>query len=271
MLRCAPVVRRAISLLTCIGLGLLLSATALAQQPVASPSQTANSITGRIVDRSGQPVAGAVANATVVGNSTQYRSASSDNEGNFKIDGLDAVAYNVWAAAPGFISEQSISLPDSERRYFRTGDSVTLTLIKGGVITGTVTNAASEPVVAAYVRAIRIKDADGKPVPGRPRERYTDDRGVYRIYGLVPGTYLVSAGGPNLSGAAFRVGPYNNDAPTYAPSGTRDAATEIVLRAEDEVGNVDIRYRGEPGHAARGMVLQCGGGRGSADADTATD
>ena len=71
-------------------------------------------------------------------------------------------------------------------------------MIRGGAITGTVTNALGEPVVAVRVRATMVRDARGevpKFMTFGLMEQSTDDRGIYRIYGLRPGTYIVSAGG----------------------------------------------------------------------------
>ena len=86
--------------------------------------------------------------------------------------------------------------------------------MRGGAITGTVTNAMGEPVVAVRVRATMIRDARGES-PRLPvlisSEQPTDDRGIYRIYGLRPGTYIVSAGG---SGFAYQFNPYAPDLPT---------------------------------------------------------
>src|SRR6185503_21012980 len=79
-----------------------------------------------------------------------------------------------------------------------------------------------------------------------------DDRGVYRIYGLPAGTYIVSAGGRS---AAFNFGAYDSEAPTYAPSSTRDTAAEIDVKAGQETSGVDIRYRAEPGHSISGTVM----------------
>jgi hypothetical protein len=85
------------------------------------------------------------------------------------------------------------------------------------------------------------------------RVRQTDDRGVYRIYGLTPGSYIVSAGGlGNASG--YSVDQYGSDVPTYAPSSPRDAATEVSVNSGEEVANVDIRYREEPGHTVSGSA-----------------
>jgi hypothetical protein len=73
-------------------------------------------------------------------------------------------------------------------------------MIKGGVITGKVVTADNDPVVAVRVRALRIRDLNGRR-PARLElspDRLTDDRGIYRIFGLLPGTYLVYAGGRGL-------------------------------------------------------------------------
>jgi hypothetical protein len=85
------------------------------------------------------------------------------------------------------------------------------------------------------------------------REQSTDDRGIYRIYGLLPGAYLVSAGGGGNFYALFN--PYEHDVPTYAPSSTRDNASEISVTSGEET-NVDIRYRGEPGYTISGTTAQ---------------
>jgi len=80
----------------------------------------------------------------------------------------------------------------------------------------------------------------------------TDDRGVYRIYGLPPGTYLVSAGGNSRVFVGFNA--YDGDMAVYFPSGTRDTAAEVSVRAGEEVANVDIRYRSERGRSISGQV-----------------
>jgi hypothetical protein len=92
-------------------------------------------------------------------------------------------------------------------------------------------------------------------------QQQTDDRGVYRIFGLLPGTYIVSAGGLGL-GQQFAFNPYDFDTPTYAPSSTRDNAAEVTVTSGEET-DVDIRYRGEPGYIISGTVKVVGGSNGS--------
>lgn len=208
-------------------------------------------VRGRVIDETGQPVA----HATVYINASvalpQRHITFTDDAGNFQINGLDALIYNVGASAPSYVTTPRE--PDS-LSYYRIGDSVTISMLKGGVITGTVTAATGEPMVQIAVRAILLRDTNGQPPaalrfsPARP----TDDRGVYRIYGLTPGTYLVSAGGGGPYGYSRNA--HDTEAPTYAPSSTRDGAAEIIVRAGEETTSVDIRYRDEPGHAVSGVV-----------------
>src|SRR5688572_16977290 len=85
-----------------------------------------------------------------------------------------------------------------------------------GVITGKVTTLTGEPMVGVRVSAVMVKDLNGNPerrqFGGRPR--FTDDRGVYRIYGLRPGIYVVYARGDVTSSP---ISPYEGYAPTYHP------------------------------------------------------
>jgi hypothetical protein len=204
-------------------------------------------ITGRVVNENGQPLPHAIVFASV--SAGQPRTTATDDDGNFEISGLDALVYYVDAAAPSYVSTPREA--GSLASYYRIGDAVTISLIRGGVITGSVTSLNGEPLVQVGVRAIMIKDANGKSSgQGRLVERPTDDRGIYRIYGLLPGTYLVSAGGRGVYGSTNA---YDTDAPTYAPSSTRDTATEVAVRAGEET-NVDIHHRGQTGHAVSGFV-----------------
>jgi hypothetical protein len=214
---------------------------------------TTGTISGRVMSDSGQPVAHATILITGSAGASQQRTTTTDNAGNFQVAGLDASLYFVRASAPSYLTAPT----DPEGPVFSTyriGDSVTINLIKGGVITGTVTSSTGQPLVQASVHAIMIRDENGKAPTGPriPLERPTDDRGIYRMYGLLPGTYLVSAGG--RIGFPFNPGAYDFDSPTYAPSSTRDSAAEIEVRAGEETGGVDIRHRGELGHSTSGIV-----------------
>jgi protocatechuate 3,4-dioxygenase beta subunit len=223
---------------------------ARAERPAAT-----GTITGRVVSEDGRPVADAMisyfkAYSRVVG---PRQTATADSDGRFRLTGLEPGLYNVHAMMPGFVNATEPVGNVNESGFYRPGDSVNLTLMKGGVITGTVRDANGEPVVAVVVRAMRIRDANGKAqFSSTLQERMTDDRGVYRIYGLPPGTYVVSAGGSQRFYSEFNA--YENDAPTFFPSSTNDTASEVSVRGGEEATGIDIRYRGERGHAVSGTI-----------------
>ncbi len=229
---------------------------------VATPDapKPVGAITGRVIGEGGQPVANARLFASSRrGTRRSNATAISDAEGKFTLNHLEHTAYTITAYAPTYFDAANLELDAGRSNYYRPGDTARIDLVRGGVVTGRVTNASGEPVIATRVNLVRVRDVLGRPVRelnvfSRPLERLTDDLGVYRVYGLLPGTYLVSAGG-KLALSFQLASPYDNDAPTYYPSTTRDAATEVVVQAGQEVGAIDIRYRGEPGHAVGGVVV----------------
>jgi hypothetical protein len=229
-----------------------ISAAAQAQRDEPQAQPTTGAISGRVLNENGQPLA----NASIFLRGSvplfPQRTTSTDTDGNFQVAGLDPALYSILASAPAYVMPPRD--PDSQPTYYRVGDSVTLNLVKGGVISGSVQSANGEPVVQIAVRATMIRDANGQT----PRytafqsQKNTDDRGIYRLYGLLPGTYVVSTGGRGSFGSFFD--PYDTDAPTFAPSSPRDTAVEITVRAGEETNGVDIRYRGEPGRTVSGFV-----------------
>lgn len=235
-------------------------------------SQRANAfIKGRVIGEGNRPVAGAAILAfpvNLTGNpqavmSSLFRPISSDADGRFELDGLQPGAYTILANSPGYV------LSDSDSQSFhRPGETVTLTLVKGGVITGRVTNSSGDPLVGASVRAVKIREIDDKPLKARGGTIAefstattailggftTDDRGIYRIYSLEAGYYQVAAGGQGGRGFSLSNRPYDGDAPTYFPSSTIDTAAEVRVHAGDEVTGIDIRYRDHRGHSISGSV-----------------
>jgi Carboxypeptidase regulatory-like domain len=217
---------------------------------------TTGAISGKVVNESGQPVAGASLLVRTVNSIAAGRTAITDVDGNFSVNGLDRGLYTIFANTPAYTTAPAD--PNAPTTYYRIGDSVRLELVRGGVITGVVTNALGEPVVAVRVRATIVRDAKGEApkMPSFGLEQATDDRGIYRMYGLIPGTYIVSAGGYGVT-QSFQFNPYGSDVPTYAPSSTRDTAAEVSVRSGEE-SHVDIRYRGESGHTISGTVKIAG-------------
>lgn len=215
-------------------------------------------ITGRVVGEDGQPLSNVriIATRAATGAVNVPAGAQTDGDGKFTLNNLTANAYVINAFALGYVLEPDSSEHTAARVYHYPGDSVTLRMSKGGVITGLVTDADGAPLVGLFVEAVRVRYPDGSAVRegagGRVwQPRQTDDRGVYRIYGLRPGAYIVRAGGRSSFGPFT---PYDLKVPTYHPSAPREGAINVSVLAGQETSGIDIRYRGAAGHAISGTL-----------------
>ena len=254
--------------------GNMLIATAQSEQPAkpaASPTpslgqtrggqdsgsqQITGTIKGRLVASDGQPLTNANVMAQSLTGTPSTKPTRADAEGRFAFDDLTPGSYILIATAPGYI-DQSMALgaPGEWPRHL-IGSNVKINMIRGGVITGLVTNAKGEPLVGVPVRAtlqnVTASSMLGFISGGGMSE--TDDRGTYRIYGLMPGQYIVNAGGSGRFGQFAATG-FDNDVPTYYPSSTRDTAVPVSVRSGDETTGIDIKYKGTEGHSISGLVV----------------
>jgi len=254
---------------------------ASAQQPAIANSDSTKeakeqtplklgSIKGRVVGDDGQPMANVPVIAAPIGRSAARRpgqagqgaQTNTDDDGAFEFEGLTPASYVISASAPGYITPPPIERENSAGVY-RAGDFASITLTRGGVITGKVTSVVGEPLAGVSVNAIRVGGVDGNVdgeadnqlvFQGFGRNWRTDDRGVYRVYGLVPGSYIVQAGGSRGAGPNFPT-PFNEDAPTYYPSSAREAATPVSVRAGEEIAGIDVHYRGDKGRVVSGRSV----------------
>lgn len=131
------------------------------------------------------------------------RIATTDAQGQFEVKELVAGRYTMTASKGGFVSLQygqrrpsesgtPIELGDGE-----TLDKLIIALPRGSVLGGRVTDEFGEPVANATVVALRYGYAGGArrlmPVGSASSRDNTDDQGQYRLFGLPPGEYYVSA------------------------------------------------------------------------------
>lgn len=237
--------------------GICVSAQTGASAASSSQDVTTGIISGSVVGENGQPLAGAVVYVRNINPVTFIvRSSHTGADGSFRVKGLAPALYSISTSYPAYITQPTNATAPT---YFRPGDTVRIEMTRGAVITGTVTNASGEPLIGVRVRVAMLRNGKGES----PRygiviyqERATDDRGIYRIFGLPAGTYLVSGGGSTTT-QSFVLTPYDTDIPTYSPSSTRADAAEITVRAGEEA-TADIHYRGEPGRSVSGNVKTTG-------------
>jgi len=204
------------------------------------------SIAGRVVANN-FPIVNARVIARAAGGPTSMRMATTDEDGKFQLTNLSPGNYVIRVGAAGYVPEPSFAASS----FYRPGENITIRMIKGGVITGRVLNQNGEPMALARVRSVRVKDEEGNPArdANTGRDWTTDDRGMYRLYGLEPGAYVVSATFTNMFRAAS-----SQAASTYYPSATLDGATLVNVNAGNETGGIDIRYRAERSYSVRGTI-----------------
>jgi len=255
-------------LLTMGGVVSALAQSQPAAKSTASPSPTpaekrgpgenppaTGSIKGRVVADDGRPVVNATLMAQAINGPPSVRPAQVDSEGKFSFNDLPSAAYIIFAVAPGYIDEaMSTGDPNDWPRHL-IGAQLKIKMIKGGVITGKVTNSKGDPIVGVPVHAVALNNPSSSPTDflGAGGAE-SDDRGIYRIYGLRPGPYVVNAGGRGQFGWASSNG-FDLDVPTYYPSATRDTAIPVVVRGGDETTGIDIKYFGTEGHRISGFLL----------------
>lgn len=236
-----------------IFIALIIAGRVTAQQPTQS-GDGSRAITGRIFNHNGQPLTDSKVLLVKVGSAQRNsRETLTDDAGEFRFDNLPHGLYSLFA--PGAMAD------DQQQKFYRPGDFVTFRVKKGGVITGTVTDSAGEPIIMARVCIIRVRDEQGRRIyhasafSHLQANRLTDDRGVYRFWGLAPGSYLVSVGRKNSNNGNQIPEVTDDGAPTYHPSAaTPEAATEVNIQDGQEVASIDIRHRGESGHAISGYI-----------------
>ena len=141
-------------------------------------------------------------------------SATTDDEGHYRIVGLAAGTYKITPYDPvNFVptrNEWDSPGKDLTLGANETADNIDFEVARGGVITGRITSSEGKPVIETKVT---IQPLDPKILIGRGSNNFmyqTDDRGVYRIYGLLAGQYLVSVG-DDKNGGGIMVGAAKRD------------------------------------------------------------
>ena len=126
------------------------------------------------------------------------RTAVTDDQGRFSFTALPAGRYNLSANKPGHVT-----VSYGQRRPGRPGTPIQLSdgqkfqadlqIPKGSVLTGTVLDENGEPSPQTQVRVMRLATQNGRKVLQGSNSGSTDDRGIYRVFGLLPGDYVVCA------------------------------------------------------------------------------
>ena len=130
-----------------------------------------------------------------------HRTAITDDGGAFACGGLPAGRYALDASRRGWPTiAYGANRPHQRGTRIDVADGqqvrdITIRMPRGAVLTGSVVDHTGRPMAHAAVLALRFMYLHGERRLTRYREDYTDERGVYRLYGLAAGEYLVASGG----------------------------------------------------------------------------
>ena len=217
-----------------------------------SGDQTAGTavIRGRVVAAdSGTPVRRAQVRAQA-GELRANRLVSTDAQGRFEFKDLPAGRWNLTASKAGYMT-----LRYGQKRSFEAGTPIEISdgqvmeradfaLPKGAAITGRIFDEYGDPVANARVQVLRYQTVQGQrrlsPAGGGDQ---TDDTGSYRIYGLAPGDYYISATLRANNGPFFEDN--SNDTTSYASTyypgtGNVSEAQRLTLGVGQEQPNINF-------------------------------
>jgi len=194
-----------------------------------------------------------------------FMQVRTNSDGRYRVTGLTEGAYLIRALSKAYVwsknsskldTFKSVTLDDGESR-----EDVDIALVRGGVITGRVIDAEGRPLIASTL-TLQPVDENGKPGEEINNDQWmsmqTDDRGIYRIYGLPTGRYILSAGGKLVSNRAKSEYPQ-----TFYPDATdQDRAKIIEVKEGAETTGIDIRLGDEKKtYEAAGRVIDAETGK----------
>lgn len=227
---------------------LLLSLQTLAtaqsnQPPPKSDKEHTGSISGRVT-LSGKPLVGVaviLVDQSQSTRQTQVARTTTDQEGRYQLTSIPEGSYSVHPLMLAYVEANQGGEPRSASQIAleegESVDGIDFSLVPGGVITGRVVDADNRPIIGAHVQMIPVDETYGfynfSIMLG------TDDRGVYRIFGLPAGRYQVAIG-EDENRMRHGAG-HNYYVRTYHPDAKEKSnATVIEVRPGSEVTGVDI-------------------------------
>ena len=222
-------------------------------------------LSGRVSGPSGEPLCAIV---RIVAPEEARVQVLTDDQGRYSIPNLRAGTFIVEADparttyATLLHGQRTTADPEVPvtLRAREDRDGTDIVLPRKGIVSGRVLDEHGEPMQAASVQAIRLSTVDGRSVGTvAGRSGSTDDRGWYRISGLEPGEYLVSA---SASGeiSAPATGRARGYAQGYFPA-TPDigAAHRVSLDVNMHVRDTDIVVSPTTLATVSGVVLDSQG------------
>ena len=217
---------------------IVLSAAALAHSQSVPVKEATGVVSGKITIK-GKAAPGIVVllRANTMNSTPQVSNykGTTDLSGEYRIANVAAGSYLVAPLAPalvdanGFSPERTLLVNKGE-----TIEHIDFALVRGGAITGKIVDAEGRPVIEQEVVIL----AGGVNQNSSMRGVLTDDRGIYRFYGLPAGSYKVATGQSERGSFSNRPVRYTQ---VYYPAAIDvDHAEAVEVSEGGEAANIDI-------------------------------
>jgi hypothetical protein len=221
------------------------------------------SISGRVTVK-GKPKGGIIVGVRTGDFAPQagpLRKAVTDADGNYRVMDLPAGNYQVMPVAPAFVlpdfnsggrQGKAVILAEGEN-----ADDIDFSMVRGGVITGRVSLVDGRPVIEERIDVTLAEQPDRPGQTSQVSQGQTDDRGIYRIFGLPAGRYKVSMGQSPDSTSVGMGGARPIYERVYYPDVANSNEARIIELGEgSEATNIDITVgESRKGFTASGVVI----------------
>jgi hypothetical protein len=232
---------------------------------IPPPPQGTGIVRGRVTTIDGRAVPRALVTLLPPFGPFDSTTTRADDDGRYEFRSVAAgkfgvVAQKVGYSAPGGTPGGPAFAQPPVMVEMNDGDTrekVDYTLAPWRALFGTIADEDGELLQGASVQLLQLRYEGGRRrlVPGPGSVRTTDDLGRYRLYGLPPGRYIVSAAIGNVG---------SEDLPGYARTyypGTLNAADAqyVAIGTSQDVTNVDFSLQRTRTARIAGRILNAAG------------
>lgn len=203
--------------------------------------------------------------------------SSTDGAGYYQLTRISPGSYGVIPLAPAHVAPRDLTFGLPGKPVTVSADEqitgIDIALEPGGVITGRVTDEDDNPVIGERVTIMPVaSEGERRNLNFFSSDNETDDRGIYRIFGLPAGRYVVSVGHDAAAGHLNMGGGggvfYTR---TFHPAARDEAKAKFIeVTPGEEATDVDIKLGGTAStFTASGRVLDKETGKPIVNADYA--
>jgi hypothetical protein len=255
----------------------VLSASAQARHATSDPAKpTECSVSGLVVKLQGSvPLPSSTVRLQSVDDHTRTFSGVTDVGGRFEVQGIDPGRYRLRVIRNGYVTQEyGQRTPNDPGTILALSPGQDLKdllfrLPPAAVIAGRIQNENGDALPWVRVNALRATYLRGKRTLSSEVTVVTNDLGEYRLFGLRPGRYFLSA--TYRPGQRLEANEEDEDSdrsgksgyvPTYYP-GTPDPAraTAFTIKTGDEIPSMDFLLEPTTVYSIRGRVNNFGSRR----------